>query len=307
MLARKNRYVLAAAVATVVAVGTTIVALRSGADPEPVALAPTTSVTTTTLVEVTTTTTTPPSSSIPTTTTTTTTTTPKSKAVNTPPKPPPPPAAPAKPAQQVAAPALPPAPTPPPATGPGPCVPRHDSDASRADVQAALAASAAKRFPLLLRGGAGTAQLQALPRNLIEAVAWQESGWKSSIIACDGGIGTMQVMPATASWLNQRFGFDPVRDATVLQDNTDLGAAYLEYLVYYFGHAAVNDDFTLIGPDGKATGLLRAVVASYNAGAGNVELGGDGTSAGAVATIPKSVEPYVANVIALMSSKPWTK
>src|SRR5438045_1747004 len=42
-----------------------------------------------------------------------------------------------------------------------------------------------------------------LPANLLLAVAWQESGWTQHVIANDGGIGTMQLMPYTAMSINQ--------------------------------------------------------------------------------------------------------
>lgn len=66
----------------------------------------------------------------------------------------------------------------------------------------------------------------SLPPRLIKAVAEQESGWQSAIIACDGGIGTMQVMPATADWMNQRFGVS--HDVHTLSGNTMLGSALLQ-------------------------------------------------------------------------------
>ena len=86
-------------------------------------------------------------------------------------------------------------------------------------VKAALAASAATLF--------WTDQPSiTLPANLIEAIAWQESGWQSTIIACDGGLGTMQIMPATATWMNTRFGTN--LNVNTLSGNTMLGAEYLE-------------------------------------------------------------------------------
>jgi hypothetical protein len=56
-----------------------------------------------------------------------------------------------------------------------------------AQVKAALATAAGTSFwsdqPSIL-----------VPANLIDAIAWEESGWQSTIIACDGGIGTMQMI-----------------------------------------------------------------------------------------------------------------
>src|SRR2546430_1319176 len=71
-----------------------------------------------------------------------------------------------------------------------------------------------------------------VPARLVYAVAWQESGWQSTIMACDGGIGTMQVMPNTATWMNQRFGTS--FDVHALSGNAFLGGQYLAWLVAYF-------------------------------------------------------------------------
>jgi Transglycosylase SLT domain len=141
-----------------------------------------------------------------------------------------------------------------------------------------------------------------LPSALIEAVAWQESGWQSAIRACDGGVGTMQVMPDTATMMNQRF--DASWDITTLDGNTMIGSAYLQWLVKYFGDAYFNGDYTLDAadcasddatiPDYTTPCLLNAVIAAYNYGAGAV--GQD--------TIVIPNPGYVSDVRALMESCP---
>jgi len=67
-----------------------------------------------------------------------------------------------------------------------------------------------------------------LPANLLMAIAWQESGWNQHVIAHDGGIGIMQIMPTTAQGLNKqvRGHYDPYK----LRDNIELGAIYLHSL-----------------------------------------------------------------------------
>lgn len=67
-----------------------------------------------------------------------------------------------------------------------------------------------------------------LPANLLMAIAWQESGWNQHIIARDGGIGLMQIMPATAMGLNRqsRASYDPYKT----RDNIELAAIYLRSL-----------------------------------------------------------------------------
>ena len=67
-----------------------------------------------------------------------------------------------------------------------------------------------------------------LPYNLLYAIAWQESGWTQHVIARDGGIGVMQLMPYTAMGINAGTGVR--RDPYKLWDNLNLGATYLRWL-----------------------------------------------------------------------------
>ena len=73
-----------------------------------------------------------------------------------------------------------------------------------------------------------TATRHHLPTKLLLAIAWQESGWTQHVIAWDGGIGVMQLMPYTAMGINA--GIGQTLDPYDLQDNLDLGATYLEWL-----------------------------------------------------------------------------
>jgi hypothetical protein len=72
------------------------------------------------------------------------------------------------------------------------------------------------------------AALHHLPPRLLLAIAWQESGWTQHVIAWDGGIGVMQLMPYTAMSINAGIGSQ--LDPYDLQDNLDLGATYLSWL-----------------------------------------------------------------------------
>jgi hypothetical protein len=78
-----------------------------------------------------------------------------------------------------------------------------------------------------------------LPRNLLLAVAWQESKWHEDVYSCDGGIGLMQVQYYTWPWLNgvsepncglAGTSYDP----TTLNGNAGLGAKYLAYLSCFY-------------------------------------------------------------------------
>ncbi len=90
-----------------------------------------------------------------------------------------------------------------------------------------------------------------LPANLLLAVAWQESGWNQHVIARDGGIGVMQLMPYTAASLNSGTGIR--RDPYHLWDNINLGATYLRSLWNGF-HGNIYD-----------------VISGYNEGGWNVQ------------------------------------
>lgn len=90
---------------------------------------------------------------------------------------------------------------------------------------AALDWSSRPQVEALLRQAA---RRYGLPSNLLLAIAWQESGWYQHVIARDGGIGVMQIMPYTAMALNA--GTHMRRDPYNLVDNIYLGATYLSWL-----------------------------------------------------------------------------
>lgn len=111
----------------------------------------------------------------------------------------------------------------------------------------ALERSNHKQVVRLLRRAAAR---HRLPYNLLLAIAWQESGWRQHVIAHDGGIGAMQIMPYTAQSLNRMVHrhYDPYK----LADNIELGAIYLRALHYHFH------------------GNLAKVISAYNEGGWNV-------------------------------------
>ncbi|MFE5581104.1 transglycosylase SLT domain-containing protein [Kitasatospora sp. NPDC056531] len=205
---------------------------------------------------------------------------------------------------------------PPPPAPPAPHVPPLQSgcqpskpqpDEPKETVGAALAAAAGQSRVLTLSSG-GTDKLPPLPVNLVKAIAWQESGWQSGILACDGGIGTMQVMPNTVSWMNGKFG--TTSDPKTLAGNVQLGTQLLNWLVAYYGDSSFGGKYDL-SPD-PATGktpLLDLVISAYNAGAGNVHYNAvtDPTTGEVVGSLDIPNPKYVSNVKALMSSQPWNK
>lgn len=176
---------------------------------------------------------------------------------------------------------------PPPPPAPADCEPSYQGEnASMAEVRAALTDAAGRTY------WPTSAPEIRVPLELVKAVAWQESGWQSAIIACDGGVGVMQVMPDTADFVNQRFG--AAYDIDTLAGNALLGANYLAWLIKYFGDVWFDGSYTVDAadcPDHLSPCLLNAVIASYNYGFGAVDLP-DGIA------IPNP--RYVENVRALM-------
>ena len=71
-----------------------------------------------------------------------------------------------------------------------------------------------------------------LPRNLVLAIAWQESSWTQHVISWDGGVGTMQLMWYTTQWLNGDMGTRYNPDS--LYGNIELGTSYLAMLWHDF-------------------------------------------------------------------------
>lgn len=104
---------------------------------------------------------------------------------------------------------------------------------------------------------------------LVKAVAWQESGWQQNVRSSVGAIGVMQVMPATARWVNQVLGGHNL-NIHVADDNVHLGVMYLRHLLDYMG------------------GSVRKALAAYYSGPGNVGK-----------HLNRGQKAYVASVLAL--------
>nr|MDT0659633.1 lytic transglycosylase domain-containing protein [Micromonospora sp. DSM 115978] len=168
------------------------------------------------------------------------------------------------------------------------CVPSYvGPQAGRAEVKAALTDAAGRVYMPY------SAPSIRVPLELVKAVAWQESGWQSNIVACDGGIGLMQVMPATAEWIN--LIFEESYDINDYRDNAPLGANYLAWLIKFFGDSYFDRTYQVSAADCASSTdhcLLNLVIAAYNYGPYAVD-----TDQGLVIPNPQ----YVRNVRALMT------
>lgn len=64
---------------------------------------------------------------------------------------------------------------------------------------------------------------------LLEAVAWQESGWQQGVVSPTGAIGVGQIEPYTAAFIS-RYLVGMNLDPSSVSDNIRLSAAFLDYL-----------------------------------------------------------------------------
>jgi N-acetylmuramoyl-L-alanine amidase len=115
------------------------------------------------------------------------------------------------------------------------------------------------------------AEANGIPASLVEAIAWQESGWQQSAVSNVGAIGIGQLMPGTAQFISMDLIGDPSLQSSDPTDNIRMSARLLGYLYKSTG------------------GNLCQTVAGYYQGLRNVLLYG---------VIPDS-QAYVANVLSL--------
>jgi hypothetical protein len=189
------------------------------------------------------------------------------------------------------------------------CVQHPGPDAAPADVAAALTHAGAVQYwkgVVPPKGLTGPLPVITVPANVMKAVAWAESAWQSTVIACDHGIGLMQVMPGTVEYINLRFEPD-YGDVHTVAGNAAYGANYLEWLIMYFGlYYFGNFDLNAVAPKGDGgtdIRLLDVVLAAYNVGHDAVEnLHGTTDSKDDTLHIPNS--GYVNRVLGYITNCP---
>jgi hypothetical protein len=137
---------------------------------------------------------------------------------------------------------------------------------SKTSAKSALNAAAAKHY------WPTSAPSLTVPSDVVRAVAWNESGWQSNVVNCDGGFGLMQLMPDTVSMINNRF--EQSYDVKDYKQNAILGANYLAWLTKYIGDNYFAGNYSLSTSKCASTSswcLLNAVIAAYHAGVGTIE------------------------------------
>ncbi len=105
---------------------------------------------------------------------------------------------------------------------------------------------------------------------LVQALAWQESGWQQQVVSPIGAVGVMQVTPATGSWVADYLVGRPLDISGSVSDNILAGVAFLDWLI-------------------KWSGSLEMALAGYNQGPGSVARDG---------VLPETRQ-FVANVLAI--------
>jgi len=161
---------------------------------------------------------------------------------------------------------------------------------SKKSAKAALNAAAATHY------WPTSAPALTVPSDLVRSVAWNESGWQSNVVNCDGGFGLMQLMPDTVNMINTRF--EQSYNVKDYKQNAILGANYLAWLTKYIGDNYFKTaNYNLSTSKCSSTTswcLLNAVIAGYHAGVGSVE---------AAAASKKLPSPEYVNVVrSLMKS-----
>ncbi|MDQ6839470.1 MAG: LysM peptidoglycan-binding domain-containing protein [Actinomycetota bacterium] len=69
---------------------------------------------------------------------------------------------------------------------------------------------------------------------LVEAIAWQESGWQEGVVSSASAVGVGQLLPATATFVSQNLLGTNLNINTV-NDNIQMEARYLAYLQGHLG------------------------------------------------------------------------
>jgi murein DD-endopeptidase MepM/ murein hydrolase activator NlpD len=115
------------------------------------------------------------------------------------------------------------------------------------------------------------AEHYGIPASLVEAIAWQESGWQQDVVSSAQAVGVGQLIPSTAEFVQNDLVGESL-DITSVSDNIRMSAAFLAYL------------------DNQEGGNLCQTIAAYYEGPLNLATYG----------VFAMTEPYVESVEALL-------
>lgn len=113
------------------------------------------------------------------------------------------------------------------------------------------------------------AQAYGLDPALLQALAWQESGWQQQVVSTSGAVGVMQILPETGAWVADQLVGAPLDVTDSAADNIQAGAALLRFLL-------------------DRAGSEELALAYYYQGQGSVAASG----------ITPDTHQYIANVLA---------
>ncbi len=105
---------------------------------------------------------------------------------------------------------------------------------------------------------------------LVQALAWQESGWQQHTVSPSGAVGVMQLLPDTGRWIGAEIVGVPLDVATSPSDNILAGVAFFGWLL-------------------DRTGSEEAALSLYVQGEGSVARNG----------VYPETQAYVDNVLAI--------
>jgi soluble lytic murein transglycosylase-like protein len=74
-----------------------------------------------------------------------------------------------------------------------------------------------------------------VPRDLLKAFGFVESGWRTTAVSSSGAIGVGQLMPDTARWVATTLIGDPTLDPRNPEHNIRMSARYIRYLLDFTG------------------------------------------------------------------------
>lgn len=102
-----------------------------------------------------------------------------------------------------------------------------------------------------------------LSRSLLQALAYVESSWRVDARSPSGAVGLCQLLPSTAAWVASTLLGGASLDVTRAEDNVQLGARYLRYLIDVLGNESEGVAAYYQGPGSVRRDGVSAAGAAY--------------------------------------------